>query len=146
MRNNPQTPRASRPVHRLAPTQEHGLGHGEVTGTCAIEPSKQGPKSASRTAEPAQTSGAVKLINVIRMAIPALLLRLLLPKSRLLPTPPRKRPDLCLPRPSAAPQTAPTADTRAPQQLASSAAIMLENAAKRTGEVSEVDGGEDAVH
>ena len=54
--------------------------------------------------------------------------------------------DLCLPRPSAAPQTAPTADTRAPQQLASSAAIMLENAAKRTGEVSEVDGGEDAVH
>jgi len=83
MRNNgeekPQPALASRPAHRLAPTQEHGLGHGEVTGTCANEPGKQGPKSASRTAAQAQSSGAaVKLINVMRMAMPALLLRFLL--------------------------------------------------------------------
>ena len=64
-------------MHRLAPTQEHGLDHGAVTGTCAIEPSKQGPNSASRTAAPAQTSGAVKLIKCMRMAMPALLLQFL---------------------------------------------------------------------
>ena len=74
MRNNPQTPRASRPVHRLAPTQEHGLDHGAVTGTCANHTRQAGTK-ISITDGGAGADERSSQTN--KMAMPALLLRFL---------------------------------------------------------------------